>query len=92
MEEALRAWKEVDQARKPQGILEELNLDFDKASTSMSSSKLVGFINLLIEIGGGLFSSCDDNDFVLTSYIVRTHIFVPLPLIKFSITIHYYKV
>lgn len=60
LEEALRAWREVEQVNNPERHL-KVDSDSDKASTSMSGSKPIGFMGLSVETGGG--SSCDENDF-----------------------------
>jgi len=70
LEEALRAWREVEQANNPRRRFKEVDSDSDKASTSMSGSKSVGFMGLSVETGGGS-SSCDEHDFGSISCPVR---------------------
>ncbi|KAG0563037.1 hypothetical protein M758_9G189500 [Ceratodon purpureus] len=70
LEEALRAWREVEHANKPQRRSDEPSSNSDKASTSMSGSKSGVFTGLSVEIGNGP-SSCDDDDSALTSRTQR---------------------
>lgn len=69
LEEALRAWREVEQANNPQRHLKDVESDSDIASTSMSCSRPVGFAGLSIDTGGD-----DENDFGSISCTVRIYL------------------